>query len=318
MSDPVLPPADEAARYVPDEASITWRRASDARGFAGAGYALLLQVMHPTIGAGVSEHSDFRADPWGRLLRTLDFVNVSVYGGPEASAEMCRRVREMHKHIKGTKPDGSRYHALEPEAYAWVHATLAEAIITANDYFGRGFDDDQKQRLWSEWKRLGRLLGVRERDLPDSWGGFRHYFDRMVSEQLEATDAAREVLETLSEPTDPPPFLPPALARVWGLAGTPLARVIGLATIGLLPPLLRERLGLEWTRAQDRELRAIGVASRALTPLMPESLRIMGPTHLRWRREAIARGDVAAPSRAPGSTRAPGGAPGSGALAAQP
>ena len=38
----------------------------------------------------------------------------------------------MHKRIKGVRPDGERYHALEPRPYAWVHATLAEAIVRAH------------------------------------------------------------------------------------------------------------------------------------------------------------------------------------------
>src|SRR4051794_41832280 len=82
----------------------------------GAGPALLLQVAHPTVGAGVAEHSDFQRDPWGRLFRTLDFVNMIIYGGPEGAMQTGRAIREMHKRIKGTKPDGSRYHPPAPEA----------------------------------------------------------------------------------------------------------------------------------------------------------------------------------------------------------
>ena len=43
----------------------------------------------------------------------------------------------------------------------------------------------------------------------------------------------------------------------------------------------------------------LAAASRAATPLLPETLRVFGPSYLRWRREAIARGDAAAPSRVP-------------------
>ena len=69
----VLPTDDEVLALVPGRGSITWRRAADARIFVGAGYALMLQVAHPTVGAGVLEHSNYKADPWGRLFRTLDF-----------------------------------------------------------------------------------------------------------------------------------------------------------------------------------------------------------------------------------------------------
>src|SRR6058998_3708472 len=114
----VFPSPEEAMRLAVGPESITWRRAGDARAMLGAGAALLLQVAHPTVAAGVREHSDFQRDPWGRLLRTLDFVNLLIYGGPEAAARTGRAVREMHKRIRGVAPDGTRYHALEPEAYA--------------------------------------------------------------------------------------------------------------------------------------------------------------------------------------------------------
>src|SRR5881398_3427307 len=135
----VMPAPREWHALVPRPGSITWRRASDARLLIAAGYALLLQVSHPTVGAGVSEHSEFQRDPWGRLLRTLDYTCTMVYGGPRAAGEMGQRIRAFHRQINGRTSDGRRYHALEPEAYAWVHATLAEGVVVAHDRFGRRF-----------------------------------------------------------------------------------------------------------------------------------------------------------------------------------
>ncbi|MDX6615371.1 MAG: hypothetical protein QOD60_462 [Solirubrobacterales bacterium] len=291
MAEPIYPPREQVPDLVPGRDSITWDRAGDARGFLSAGYALILQVSHPTVGAGVTEHSDFKTDPWGRLFRTLDFVNVTLYGGSEAAADMCRRVREMHKKIKGTKPDGSRYHALEPEAYAWVHATLGEAIVSGHRNFGRPLSPGELEEFWPQWRGLGRLLGVRERDLPPDWDGFRAYLQEMIS-RLEDNQAVRDVLDGLANPTPPP--VSGIAAGAARLAGVPAAHMSSLATIGQLPPELRERLGIDWTRAKQLQFRAMGRASRAATPLMPASLRNMGPGYLRWRRKQIARGDATA------------------------
>ena len=41
----------------------------------GGGRALLLQVAHPLVAAGVADHSDYRSDPWGRLVRTLETMS---------------------------------------------------------------------------------------------------------------------------------------------------------------------------------------------------------------------------------------------------
>jgi uncharacterized protein (DUF2236 family) len=261
-----------------------------------AGYALLLQVSHPTVGAGVSEHSQFRRDPWGRLLRTLDYTYTMVYGGPEAAGEMGRRIRRFHKQIFGTRPDGEPYHALEPEAYAWVHATLAEAIVEGHERFGRPFTDEQREGFWAEWRSLGRLLGVRERDLPADWSAFRAYFQKMVEERLCHTAAVDDVLEALARPA--PPEVVGLYGPAWAIARLPLGHVLGLTTVGMLAPALRRRFGVCWSRQKDLELRALGATLRAATPLAPPSVRNTGPDYLRWRREALARGDVASPGRA--------------------
>jgi uncharacterized protein (DUF2236 family) len=267
-----------------------WQRFDDIRMYFGAGYALLLQVAHPTVGAGVRDHSTFEQDPWGRLLRTVDYLMLITYGGREAAA-VGRRLRDVHKSIKGTNPDGSSYHALEPEAYAWVHATLLEAGIVAHKRFIGSLTDAEVEQLYSEYMPLGRLLGVREGDLPDDWRGFREYFDTMVNDHLERHETVDRVVHSFEMP-GPPPSMPPMLERLWGLLRIPPAQALKVSSFGLLPPVLRERSGLEWGPLLDAELRAMGATSRALGPVLPRRLRNMGPSYLRWRADEIARGPL--------------------------
>ncbi len=297
-SEPILPPLADAVQLAPSPGSVTWHHASDARIMAASAYALMLQVAHPTVGAGVSEYSNFRAEPWQRLLRTLDFTTVMVYGGPEAAHSMGSRVREMHKHLKGTKPDGERYHALEPDAYAWVHATLADAIVKGCANFARPIPEERLEDFWLEWKRVGRLLGVRDRDLPGTWAEFGPYFDETVNETLERTASVDDVLATLAAPVHPPLR---GVGPLWPVLRMPAVRAMRTVTPGLMSDRLRARLGLPWTSAQEREFRAIAAVSRRSGRLMPQSLRQFGPAYLRWRHKAIARGDVANLSRAPGA-----------------
>ncbi len=286
-----MPPTGEWASLVPCETTVTWRRAGDARVLLAAGYALLLQVAHPTVGAGVSEHSRFHTDPWGRLLRTLDYSCTMVYAGAERAGEMGQRIREYHKQIRGVRPDGVRYHALEPEAYAWVHATLAAGIVAAHDRFGCQLSEADRERLWSEWRTLGRLLGIRGRDLPSTWREFGAYFDGTVEDALVRTAAVEEVLEALAHPA--PPGLSRAYRPLWRLTSMPVGHLVVLATAGLLPVTLRERFGIPWGRVRELELRALSGALRAATPVMPGYLLNTGPGYLQWRSPELARGDVA-------------------------
>lgn len=309
MTPSILPSPDELPELVPKAGSVVWRVAGDTRLLPTAGYALLLQVAHPTVGAGVAEHSDFAADPWGRLLRTLDYVHGTIYGGPALAGEIGRRVRLLHRGFRGTRPDGEPYHALEPDAYAWVHATLASAMVDGHRMLGRPLGPDEEQAFWDDWRRLGRVVGVRPHDLPARWREFRTYFTRVVEEELADTEMVHVVFETLARPQPPPVSgVHPAL---WNLLLRPAGRHAQLVTAGLLPPLLRERFGLDWTPAHDRLFRVIAAASRASSPLVVGPLREFGPHYLRWRRAALQRGDVAAPAGrsapAPGAVHEPYG-----------
>jgi uncharacterized protein (DUF2236 family) len=290
-----MPAPEQWPSLVPARDAIAWRRASDARMFVAAGYALLLQVAHPTVGAGVSEHSQFRRDPWGRLFRTLDYTYTMVYGGPQAAGAMGRRIRTFHRQITGVLPDGRRYSALEPDAYAWVHATLAAAIVDAHERFGRPFAPHEREEFWTQWRTLGRLLGIRERDLPAAWGEFQAYFRDTVAATLVHTAAVDEVLAALASPS--PPDVPWLAAALWAPVRISLGRVIELTSVGLLGEQLRERFGLRWSGRQERRLRLLAAMLRAGTPLMPSWLQSTGPTYLRQRADAIARGEVAAPGR---------------------
>ncbi len=129
MPGSVYPAPDEIDRLTVGPDSITWQYGSDTRLYLAMLYPLLLQIAHPTVGAGVMDYSDFEKRPFNRLFRTIDYLLVLQYGGRDA-APMGHRLREIHKEFKGVKPNGERYHALEPGAYAWVHATLLDAYVT--------------------------------------------------------------------------------------------------------------------------------------------------------------------------------------------
>jgi uncharacterized protein (DUF2236 family) len=284
----VFPSESETQQLLVGPESMTWRWSSDARLYLVALYPLLLQVAHPTVGAGVHDYSDFERRPWDRLLRTLDYVNLLVYGGHDAVAA-GRRLRELHKGFKGVRPDGQRYYALEPRAYAWVHATLIETYVTGHAHFGRPMRADQVERFYREYRGLGRLIGVRKGDLPESWPGFRRYFDDMLSTELERTESVARVLGAVRHAAPPPLPVPDLL---WRAVRMPVARALWLGAIGLMPGALRKRLGIGWSVADETAFRALGRISRGLEPVLPESVKVMGPAHLRWRHQEIAQGPL--------------------------
>lgn len=279
--------------------SVSWRYGSDPRLYLVMLYPLLLQVAHPVVSAGVQDFSDFEARPWQRLLGTLDYVTLLIYGGPDA-VQAGRQLREMHKRFHGIRPDGRPYSALEPAAYAWVHATLLDSYITGHAQFGRPMAPWERDRFVREYRGLGRLIGVRESELPDSWGEFRRYLDATIDEQLIATASVASVLRAIEEAKPPPLPIPSVL---WRAIRVPARRALWLGGVGLVPPRLRERLGIVWTAADEQQFRRLGRAARACTPLMPPGLRTIGPGQLRLRRRAVARGPLGPNPGKPPSAR---------------
>lgn len=268
--------------------SIAWRVTSDLRLNVAMLYPLLLQVAHPTVDAGVAEHSDFERRPWDRLLRTMDYVSLLVYGGREA-ALAGRRLRELHKKFRGTRADGSRYSALEPAAYAWVHATLIATYVHANARFGSPMAEAQTARFYAEYRGLGRLIGVRERDLPPTWPEFQTYFRRTARTQLKRTASVERVLDTITHVGAPPT---PITGRLWPLIRLPARRIMWLGGIGLLDPIVRRRLQIDWSSLDEAQFAVLSAVTKRLGPLMPASLKVSGPGHLRWRGAEIAGGPL--------------------------
>ncbi len=290
-----MPPADRSAideraarRVLAGPDSVCWRYASDVRLNLAILYPLLLQVAHPVVAAGVRDYSDFERDPYDRLLRTVDYVTLLVYGGEDAIAA-GRRLRALHRRFRGVRDDGRVYNALEPDAYAWVHATLLDTYVAGHAQFGRPMRPEARECFYHEYRGLGRLIGVRPRDLPECWEGFREYFDHVCATELAFNDSVRRVLRAVRMSGRP---LVPMPGPAWSVARIPLRRAIWLGGVGLLTPELRRRLRIPWSRSDELVFRGLGQMTRAMTPVLPEGYRVAGPAQLAARREAIARGPL--------------------------
>jgi len=281
--------------------SILCRRVSDPRAAAGgAGFALALQAAHPVVAAGTRDFSTFDADPWGRFFRTVDYVMLLGYGDRASVDELARRLREAHRAIRGVDGRGRRYSALDPAAYAWVHASIALAMIRGHQLMGTTLDADEREEFWSQWLELGDVLGVRRAELPATWREFDGYLTVMVDEVLEDNDVVQSLRARarFAVGGSPARWLP---ASLWGAAGVPLGRVLYFLGVGMLPPVLRGRFDFPWTPVHEAAFRAYCRASKASTPVLPRALRQAGPVVLRLRRrEPGPFGVVNADARAAG------------------
>ncbi|GAA4541889.1 oxygenase MpaB family protein [Amycolatopsis samaneae] len=248
--------------------TAAWRYFGDTRDALLMGQVLLLQVAHPVVAAGVRDHSNYTEDPWTRLMRTVASLSIYVYGGEEGARFEADRLRELHRRFTGVD-DGRRYSALDPHAYAWVHATLVKAPVDAQRFFGRPLSPSELDEYYAQMCDVGRILGVRERDLPPDWAAFERYYAEMVA-GFTGNHAIDTLLDTFRTARKPARRLPD---RWW----IPLQRKHHHAQLFLvratLPPEFRARLGLQWTLNDQRRFERFAAVVRIIGTLVPVSLR---------------------------------------------
>jgi uncharacterized protein (DUF2236 family) len=250
---------------------------------------LILQVAHPVVGAGVAANSNFAAAPWTRLLRTMRSVDRVVFGSDRVAAAEGRRLQRLHAGIRGVDDLGRPYDGLDPAAYAWVHLTLFQLLVDVQRVFGEPLTPSQQGTLYLEWRQVGRVLRIRDEQLPATWSGFRLQFDDTVERVLEANRAVEDVLAAVAHPRNPFSVLP---ARLWEPIAGRAGELSLLLSVGVLPPVLRRRIGIPWATADQERLERQVYRLRSVFAVLPRPIVSLPPamTHLiRARVRALGR-----------------------------
>lgn len=222
----------------------------------GGGRALLMQVAHPLVARGVTEHSGYREDRVARLLGTLRPMYAIAYGTPEEARQAALGVRGAHRHVAG-----AGYSADDAELMRWVLATLIDTALVMHRRFVGPFGKGQNAltAYYEEMCALGEMIGLACAAMPRDLIAFRSYVEEMVA-TVEVTSEARQIARELFAPLPEAPWLSPAM---------PLAREL---TAGLLPRRLREAYGLPWGPRRARALHVAGRVSRGVLPRLPARL----------------------------------------------
>ncbi|WP_051452032.1 oxygenase MpaB family protein [Actinospica robiniae] len=184
-------PAGDPGLFGPD--SVVWDVHAHPAGMLTGGFsALMLQSLHPLAMAGVAEHSDYKADPLGRLNRTARYVTVTAFGSTADAEAQIAKVRRVHTFIHGVAPDGTPYSAEDPTLLTWVHVAEIRCFLAGYLAFGdRRLSPAERDRYVAETALLARRLGALE--VPTSMAELDAYLARMRP-QLRPTPAAVEAV----------------------------------------------------------------------------------------------------------------------------
>jgi uncharacterized protein (DUF2236 family) len=220
--------------------------------------AILMQLAHPLIAAGVSQYSTFRggaAEAAARLHHTIGAMLSLTFGDDARRAGALARIRGIHREVNGCLsesvgpfPAGTRYSAEDPELLLWVHATVLDSTVDVYQRLVGPLTAAELDAYCMESLPTLLDLGGDAVAAPRSWTGLREYMTRVEqSGMLAASASTRELADRVLAPS----------GAVWAM---PLGAMNRLITVGLLPASIRDVFNYPWDRAREaRFARALAV-----------------------------------------------------------
>lgn len=201
-------PAGDPGLLGPD--SISWEIHGDIASMAVAGpAAIVMEIMHPSVMAGVHDLSSYREQPFRRARTTAGYVVTTTFASTAMAESEIARVRRMHERVNGTRPDGEPYEAMDPALIGWVHTCIPWAIMEAFHRYRRPLSEAERDRYLAEQAIIGRLGGAG--DIPETYADLQDYVES-VRPHLVVNEQTRTFFSfLLAAPFGPK--LPEPLAR---------------------------------------------------------------------------------------------------------
>ncbi len=259
--------------------SVTWKLHREPVLLIGGLRSLYLQALHPRAVAAVAQNSGYRADPWGRLMRTSEYVGTVVYGSTEQVQAAGSRIRRIHARMSATDPrTGERFRVDEPDLLRWVHVAEVESFLTTARRAGLRLTTDEIDGYYTEQLRAAELVGLDPSTVPATAAEVAAYYEDMQPDLGLTKDSAEAAL-FLTVPPVPDSWggrplrlgltLGPTRWAYLGVAGTAFA---------LLPPWARKMYGgLGWPTTDvtaGLSIRSMRLLLNAIIAAVPKRYKV--------------------------------------------
>jgi uncharacterized protein (DUF2236 family) len=245
---------------------VSWKINREMIVVAGWGRAILLQLAHPAVAAGVHHHSNFRGSLLSSVRRmhsTVGAMLAVTFGDTEQMITAAARINEIHDRVRGRVRDGAdeTYSAHDPDLQRWVHATLLESVLLTYERLVGPLTPRERDVYCSEAAFMEPLLGMPDGWLPQDRMQLDTYMrETLAGGRLVVTDTSRALARAV--------LYPPRWHMAW-----PAFRAVQLLTIGALPPSIRQAYGFEWRARDARALARWTALLRTLQRVLPPIAR---------------------------------------------
>ncbi len=259
--------------------SVSWRVHAEPILWVAGLRALYLQSLLPRAIAGVVQNSDYRNDPWGRLMRTAEYVGTVVYGTTDDARRAGARIRGLHARLRARDPEtGEEFRIDEPELLRWVHVTEVESFVATARRAGLALSDSDVDRYLAEQTAAAELVGLEPSSVPQSMAEVEAYYED-VRPGLALTRPAIDVARFLA--------VPPLPYKLGWTPVRPAWVAIAAMGFGLLPRWARRLYRLPGLPTTDLAATLTVKAGRRAIAMLPAA---QGPIYT----DAMRRAEAAA------------------------
>jgi len=225
--------------------------------------AILLQLAHPLIAAGVAEHSRFRGGTKAaafRLHQTINAMLAISFGSDRERTAALDGIRTIHRRVRGTLPiacgpfaAGAGYTAEDPHLLLWVHVTLVESVLLGYQQLVGPLSAAECDQYCAESADVAVALGVGTDAVPRTWKTLRAAVERgCAAETIVVSVQAHAVASAL-------------LAPLGGWFGrSAISPILSLLVAGQLPTTVRSQYGFTWNSTREWRFKRIMALLRAI------------------------------------------------------
>lgn len=231
--------------------------------------SLVISSMQPLTFTGTCQSSTACEVFYKRLTHTAEIFDAVFFGTREEADRALAMTLRLHKQVNGTideaagpYPAGTAYSALDPELMAWVVAPIFDSAQSLFEAFVRPLTAAEREQLYREYLTFGELFGMPREALPASYEAFERWWPAALADDpIFLTDPARSAGLAILLHTPVPRSLRPA---GW---------FAGFLLRGTLPPVVREKYGIAWSRSQQSAFEATARLIRGSRWIVPSRLR---------------------------------------------